>query len=195
MLTMLERLDDCQPGPGSRAAVSRLSDYEGHVMPGLLQTEAYARAVIRGLLPEQSDEDIERRVEVRLRRQQVLVQMQAVRLWAILDEGVLWREVGGVAVQRAQLRHLVAAGRSPNITVQVLPFSAGAHVGMSGSFRVMEFAEPDPPLIYTENAGGGLFLDGEADAQRYRASFQRLAAQALSPDDTMAMMGEAAQTA
>jgi hypothetical protein len=116
-----------------------------------------------------------------MRRQRAPVQPHAVGLWAILDEAVIRREVGGTDVLRAQLQHLVEAARSPNITLQVIPFSAGAHLGMPGSFIVMEFPEPDPPLIYTENSGGGLFLEADADVQRYRASFQRLAAQAPSP--------------
>jgi transcriptional regulator with XRE-family HTH domain len=177
------------------AEASRLSDFEGQFMPGLLQTEAYARTVIRSLMPEESDEEIERRVEVRIRRQQALTQPHAVGLWAILDEAVIRREVGGVPVLREQLKRLAEAAHTPNITLQVLPFKAGAHLGMPGSFIVMEFAEPDPPLIYTENSGGGLFLEADTDVQRYRASFQRLAAQALSPEDTTKIIEEAAKAA
>lgn len=177
------------------AEASRLSDYEGQFMPGLLQTEAYARTVIRGLMPEEADEDIERRVDVRMRRQQALAKPQAVGLWAILDEAVVQRQVGGPAVLRDQLRHLIEAATSPTITLQVIPFSAGAHLGMPGSFIVMEFPEPDPALIYTENAGGGLFLEADADVQRYRTSFQRLAAQALSPEDTIKIIKKRAAEA
>ncbi|WP_199510831.1 helix-turn-helix domain-containing protein [Nucisporomicrobium flavum] len=177
------------------AEASRLSDYEGDMMPGLLQTEAYARAVIQGLMPEEAEEDIERRVEVRKRRQQVLTQAKTLSLWTILDESVIRRQVGGPTVMREQLEHLIAAAHWPAVTVQVIPFSAGAHVGMPGSFIVMEFPDPDPPLIYTENAGGGLFLEADADVQRYRAGFQRLAAQALSPKDTLALINQAAEVA
>ena len=123
------------------------------------------------------------------------MQPQALAIWTILDEAAIWRQVGGAAVLREQLQRLVTAAESPNITLQVIPFSTGAHPGMPGSFIVMDFPEPDPPIIYTENSGGGLFLEGDADVRRYRTSFQRLAAQALSPDDTMAMITEAAEVA
>jgi transcriptional regulator with XRE-family HTH domain len=177
------------------AEASRLEAYEGQIMPGLLQTEAYARAVIQGLMPEGTAEDVERRVEVRGRRQAAIQKPDPVGLWTILDEGVIRRVVGGDDVHRDQLRHLVEASKAPNVTVQVVPFSAGAHPGMPGAFVVMSFPDSDPPLVYTENAGGGLFLEGEPDVHRYRASFQRLAAQALSPKDTAQMIKKAAQAA
>jgi transcriptional regulator with XRE-family HTH domain len=177
------------------AEADRLEAYEGQFMPGLLQTEAYARAVIQGLMPEATAEDIERRVEVRARRQAALEKSRPVGLWAILDEGVIRRTVGGDNVHQEQLRHLLDAVRKPNITLQVVPFGAGAHPGMPGAFVVMAFPDPDPPLVYTENAGGGLFLEGDLDVQRYRASFQRLAAQALSPKDAMHMIKQAASAA
>lgn len=174
---------------------SRLYNYESLYVPGLLQTEAYARAVIRGVLPEKSNEEIEQRVEVRLRRQAALAKETPVGLWAVVDEAAVRRVVGGTQVQREQLRHLAEAAESPTITIQVVTYAAGAHPGMSGPFLVMEFPDPDPALIYTENASGGLFLEAEPEVQRYRATFQRLTAQALSPDDSVNAIRNAAESA
>lgn len=174
---------------------SRLYNYESLYVPGLLQTEAYARAVIRGVLPEKSNEEIEQRVEVRLRRQAALAKETPVGLWAVVDEAAVRRVVGGTQVQREQLRHLAEAAESPTITIQVVTYAAGAHPGMSGPFLVMEFPDPDPALIYTENASGGLFLEAEPEVQRYRATFQRLTAQALSPDDSVNAIRKAAESA
>ncbi|RZU50133.1 helix-turn-helix protein [Krasilnikovia cinnamomea] len=177
------------------AEAFRESVFELSFVPGLLQTEAYAEMVTRALMPEAEDDEIERRVEVRMRRQQALTKPSKLSLWAILDEAVIRRKVGGDALMREQLEHLIAASRRPNVTIQVVPFGAGAHLGMPGSFLTLEFSDPDPPLIYTENSGGGLFLEQDADVARYRSSFQRLAAQALSPDDTLRMIKEAAEAA
>lgn len=177
------------------AEASRLYNYESLYVPGLLQTEAYARAVIRGVLPEKSNEEIEQRVEVRLRRQAALAKETPVGLWAVVDEAAVRRVVGGTQVQREQLRHLAEAAESPTITIQVVTYAAGAHPGMSGPFLVMEFPDPDPALIYTENASGGLFLEAEPEVQRYRATFQRLTAQALSPDDSVNAIRKAAESA
>lgn len=177
------------------AEASRLSNYESLYVPGLLQTEAYARAVIRGVLPEETTEEIEQRVQVRLRRQQALATDPPVGLWAVIDEAVIRRVVGGSKVQREQLRHLTEAAEAPHITIQLIPYGAGAHPGMPGAFLVMEFPDPDPALIYTENASGGLFLEAEPDVQRYRATFQRLTAQALSPAETLTTIRNAAESA
>lgn len=177
------------------AEASRLYNYESLYVPGLLQTEAYARAVIRGVLPEKSNEEIEQRVEVRLRRQAALAKETPVGLWAVVDEAAVRRVVGGTQVQREQLRHLAEAAESPTITIQVITYAAGAHPGMAGPFLVMEFPDPDPALIYTENASGGLFLEAEPEVQRYRATFQRLTAQALSPDDSVNAIRKAAESA
>lgn len=175
---------------------STLSAFEGAFVPGLLQTEAYARAVIRSQLPEQSDEGIEARVEVRMRRQEALSRPSAVRLWAILDEAVIRRTVGSEDVMREQLAHLAKVGQAGNtVTLQLIPFGAGAHTGMIGSFLVMDFAEPDPPVVYLENFSGGIFLEAPDEVARYRSNFQRLAAQALSPQATLQTIKGAVKTA
>lgn len=175
------------------AEAARLHNYESLYVPGLLQTDAYLRAVIHGVWPAATDNEVKQRVEVRMRRREALTKEHPVGLWAVFDEAVLRRLVGGREVMRDQLLHLIENTKSPNITIQVVPYSAGAHPGMPGSFLLMEFPDPDPALVYTENAGGGLFLEAEQDVQRYRDTFQHLVAQALSPADTTTLIGEAAQ--
>ncbi|MBL7261924.1 helix-turn-helix domain-containing protein [Paractinoplanes lichenicola] len=172
------------------AEAERESVFELAFVPGLLQTPEYARTIIGALMPEAEPEAIEERVEVRMRRQD-----SKTLVWGILDEGVIRRNVGGSAVMRDQLRHLSSAAGRPGVTLQIVPHSSGAHLGMPGSFLILEFTDPDPAIVYTENAGGGLFLEQDAEVARYRNSFQRLAAQALSPADTLSLMKDAANAA
>lgn len=177
------------------AEATRLRNYESLYVPGLLQTEPYARAVISGVLPAETAEGIDQRVEVRKRRQEALTKPEPLSLWAVIDEAALRRTVGGPEVMREQLDFLVSAARSPNITIQALPYSAGAHPGMPGAFLVMEFPDDDPALVYTESAGGGLFQEAEADVERYRTTFEHLVAQALSPAETTKFIKKAAEAA
>jgi transcriptional regulator with XRE-family HTH domain len=164
-------------------------NYESLFIPGLLQTEDYARAVIGAGLPGARREDIEPRVEVRMQRQDVLRNDNPLELWAIVDEAALRRQAGGPAVMQAQLRHLLDAVELPNITLQVIPFSVGAHAGMPGSFVFMQFAEATIPyVIYLDSMAGDLFLEAEADVRRYRLAFEHLRAVAVSPDESRALV-------
>ncbi|MFI5932967.1 helix-turn-helix domain-containing protein [Actinoplanes sp. NPDC051494] len=166
----------------------RIHNYESLFVPGLLQTEAYTRALFEGLLQDDSDNRAERGVETRARRQALFTAKQSIQLWAILDEAAIHRTVGGPEVMNTQLDHLVRAARSPTITLQVLPFSAGAHPGMPGSFVLMDFPDDDPSLVCADAASGVLFLETEATVARYRTTFRRLAAQALDPAETIALI-------
>jgi hypothetical protein len=158
-------------------------DYESLYIPGLLQTEDYARAVIRGGLPHASTDEVERRVEVRMERQEVLRNDNPLNLWGIVDEAALRRQVGEPAVMRAQLRHLMDASELPHVTFQVIPFEAGAHPGMPGSFIVLQFAEAAiPDVIYVDSMAGELFLEEESDVRRYKLVFEHLRAVSASPD-------------
>ena len=177
------------------AEAKRIQTHQSLYVPGLLQTEAYARALIRGVLPSESDEGVAQRVEVRMRRQALLTTADPTKLWAVVDEAALRRLVGGADVMREQLKHLAVLAKRPNITIQVLPYSAGAHPGLSGAIVLMEFPDDDPALVYTESASGGLFLEMEADVERYRATFQHLVAQALSPAETVKFLNSAAEAA
>jgi transcriptional regulator with XRE-family HTH domain len=164
-------------------------NYESLFIPGLLQTEDYARAVIGAGLPGARREDIEPRVEVRMQRQDVLRNDSPLELWAIVDEAALRRQAGGPAVMQAQLQHLLDAVELPNITLQVIPFSVGAHAGMPGSFVFMQFAEATIPyVIYLDSMAGDLFLEAEADVRRYRLAFEHLRAVAVSPDESRALV-------
>jgi transcriptional regulator with XRE-family HTH domain len=173
-----------------------LRNYESLFVPGLLQTEDYARAVIRGVVPTISPDDVQRRVEVRMQRQIVFQRPTPMQLWAIMDEAAIRREVGGPSVMHAQLQHLVRASASPHIRVQVVPFGAGAHPGMPGSCIVMDFADPfDAPLVYLDSLAGDLFLETADDVERFSATFEQIAAQALTPTQTKKLIQEAARAA
>ena len=173
-----------------------LRNYESLFVPGLLQTEAYARAVISGVVPTISAEDVQRRVEVRMQRQIVFQRPAPMQLWAIMDEAAIRREVGGPSVMRAQLERLVEASVSPHTRLQVVPFGAGAHPGMPGSCIVMSFADPfDAPLVYLDSLAGDLFLETADDVERFSATFERIAAQALTPARTNKMIQEAVKAA
>jgi transcriptional regulator with XRE-family HTH domain len=170
-------------------------NYESLFVPGLLQTEDYARAVITGVLPFASKEEVGYRVDARMKRKPFLTRQPPLQLWAILDEAVLHRSVGGPAVMAAQLFQLVQAAESPDITVQVLPFGLGAHAGMPGSFAIMDFPDPaDPELVYIDSMAGDLFLEREADVRRYNRIFEHLRAAALNPADSLGMISEIASS-
>jgi len=165
-------------------------NYESLFVPGLLQTEDYARALISGTLPFASRDEVERRVEVRMARREVLQNENPLELWGIIDEAVLRRQVGGPAVMRAQFRHLLEASELPNVTFQVIPFDGGAHPGMAGSFIALQFAEEAiPAVIYVESMAGELFLEHESDVRRYKLMFEHLRAVAASPDVSRSLLG------
>jgi Domain of unknown function (DUF5753) len=168
-------------------------NYESLFVPGLLQTEDYARALISGTLPFASRDEVERRVEVRMARRDVLRNENPLELWGIIDEAVLRRQVGGPAVMRAQFRHLLEASELPNVTFQVIPFDGGAHPGMAGSFIALQFAEEAiPAVIYVESMAGELFLEHESDVRRYKLMFEHLRAVAASPDVSRSLLGSLA---
>jgi transcriptional regulator with XRE-family HTH domain len=171
------------------AEARAVRNYESLFIPGLLQTESYARSVIIGTLPMASQADVEARVQARIERQELLRSTEPLELWAIVDEAALRRVVGDPNVMREQLRHLIDAADQPNVTFQVITFGAGAHPGMPGSFVYMEFGEPtDPELVYVDTLAGDLFLEADADVRRYSAMFNHLRASALSPGDTKDMI-------
>lgn len=166
---------------------SRLTGFEPSVVHGLLQTPDYARALIRGLDPNLHEDDVTSRAEVRARRQEALAK-RGTALWMVLDEAVLHRMVGGPDIMRAQLDHLLKCAQTKTTTIQLVPFDAGAHPGSRGAFMVMDFPEPDPTLIYIETRGGNLFLEKPEEVALYRADFEQLIAQALSPAETIKMI-------
>ncbi|MBM0231179.1 helix-turn-helix domain-containing protein [Micromonospora sp. STR1_7] len=171
------------------AEARSVRNYESLFVPGLLQTENYARAVIRGVLPLATDADVQARVDARIQRQVSLRKTEPLRVWAILDEAVLHRQTGGAEVMAAQLEALAEAADQPHVTLQVIPFTAGAHAGMPGSFVVMDFPDPaDPALVYVDSMAGDLFLEREADVRRYATTFEHLRATALDPTNSIKLI-------
>jgi transcriptional regulator with XRE-family HTH domain len=171
-------------------------NYESSFVPGLLQTEDYTRAVVRGVLPTSTTKEVHQRVRARIERQHVLTKERPLELWAIVDEAALHRLVGGAEVMTVQLRHLLAIAEQPHVTLQVIPFAAGAHPGMPGSFVLMDFpAAEDPSVVYIDSMAGDLFLEAEADIRRYEQIFDHLRAMAQSPDDSRALISTLAHQA
>lgn len=164
-------------------------NYESLFVPGLLQTEGYTRAVVTASLPYSSAEEIEQRVETRAQRQASITKDDPLKLWTIVDEAVLHRQVGGTQVMTDQLRHLLDMSTQPHITFQVLPYKVGAHPGMHGAFAVMDFPEAaDPELVYIENMAGALYLEKESDVRRYAEMFNQLRAAALNVADSRTLV-------
>jgi transcriptional regulator with XRE-family HTH domain len=150
------------------AAATLIRTYEGQFVPGLLQTEDYMRAVVGGAQLEDSPQEAERRVALRLGRQTLLERKDAPRLWAVVDEAALRRPVGGPKVMRAQLERLIEASELPNVTLQVLPFAAGAHPAMVGAFSVLRFADQElPDVVYVEHLNNATYLDKRDEVERY----------------------------
>jgi transcriptional regulator with XRE-family HTH domain len=168
---------------GFEAEAVSISTYESQVVPGLLQTAEYASAIMQASFMDDPQDIFDRRVQVRMARQAVLTRDPPPRLRAILDEAVLRREVGGPDVLRRQMLRLIEVSEQPTITIQVLPFSVGAHPALDGSFILLEFAGgSDQPLVYSEGKTGGVFRSKSDDIGLYRRSFQALCASALSPE-------------
>ncbi|MFF7076058.1 helix-turn-helix domain-containing protein [Streptomyces lavendulae] len=186
---------DIPYGPyiGLEAEAASIRLYEPSVIPGLLQTPAYARAVIAGTIPHVTAEQAGARLQVRLRRQDRLgAPRDPLRLWAVLDESALRRVVGSREVMREQLGHLTRLGAQPHITVQVLPHGVGAHPGVSGQFSLLEFADAaDMSVVYLERFTSDVYLEKRSDVRLYRDMYAHLQARALSPDNTRHFIDEA----
>jgi transcriptional regulator with XRE-family HTH domain len=162
-----------------------LHTYEPMMIPALLQTPAYAHAVIRETIPLLTAGQAGMRLKVRLRRQhRIYDPARPLRLWVVLDESVLRRVVGGPDVMREQLEHLNALGREPHITVQVLPHTVGAHPGLSGQFSLLKFAENPDGVVYLERFTSDLYLEKPSDVQHFSVMYDHLQALALSPDSS-----------
>lgn len=171
------------------AICERVRTYEVQLVPGLLQTAAYGRAVTVASRAWQTAEEIDQFVEVRLARQRRLTDTEPLELWAVLAEGVLRQHVGGPSVMRAQLEHLHAMAELPNITVQVMPFSRGAHSGMFGPYLVLGFPRvASLDLVLTETPTGNIWVEREAEVAYYRALFDDARTAALPPTESLALI-------
>jgi hypothetical protein len=165
--------------------------YEQELVPGLLQTPEYAQAVIRAGSPASTASQIERWVEIRTERQEVLVRSDPPppRLQVVVSEAVLRRPVGGREVMRGQLEYLMRPRDRANVAIQVLPFDVGTHPAMAGPFTMMTFPDPeDLGVVNVENATGALFLEEPAELRAYDEIWSTLQASALSPDDSQAFL-------
>ncbi|WP_431970240.1 helix-turn-helix domain-containing protein [Nocardia sp. bgisy134] len=171
---------------GLEQAANKIRTYEAHLVPGLLQTPEYARAV---LSLGNDDADTERRVAVRQRRQEILHRTDPPIVWAVIDEAALHRPVGGPQVHREQMQHLIALAGLPNVTLQVLPYSAGEHAAAGSSFSILRFAQPElPDIVYLEHLTSALYLDRRQDLALYLSVMDRLSVQALPPQKSVEML-------
>lgn len=166
------------------AEADSIRTFEPIFVPGLFQTERYARAMIRANLVTT---EIERRVEARMERQRLLDRDDAPKLWMVIEENALTRPVGGADVMREQLDHLMAVSEQPRITLQVVRTSVGAHPGMGGSFVILDFPNPDffAPVVFLETDTDGLYLEEPEEIARYTLKFDHLRAIALGPDESV----------
>jgi transcriptional regulator with XRE-family HTH domain len=168
---------------------SALYSYEVEVIPGLLQTESYARAVMAAFPTPDTPDEIDRAVAMRLERQKRLDGMSPLRLHTIINEGALRREVGGEEVMQEQLDKITCMADLENIIVQVLPFSAGAHAGMSTHFSVLEFPNPDEQrVVYLDNMTSALYMEKLKEVGRYRLAFDKMRAVSLPPDESVRLI-------
>jgi hypothetical protein len=170
---------------GLEADAVTVRSYESEYVPGLLQTEDYAREVIRSGSLTATDAEVEKHVAVRMARQERLANGQSPELWVVINEGALRRLVGGPAVMRAQLQRLAEESHRPHITLQLMPFDVGAHAGMSGAFTVLSFPEPvDPDVGHVPYNTGNLFLEKPEELARLGLIFNHLRAAALSVSES-----------
>ncbi|MFD9002058.1 helix-turn-helix domain-containing protein [Streptomyces sp. NPDC059582] len=180
---------------GLETDAASLRVYDPQVVPGLLQTRQYAEALIAGALPETAPADIEKRVQVRMRRQERISTPEApLRLWTVLDEAALKRVVGNRSLMRDQLEHLVEQSQLPHVTVQVIPFDMGAHPGLNGQYAILEFPDAaDSSVVYIEGVTSDLYLEKANDVQKYSVMYEHLRAQALNVDQSRQFIADIAK--
>jgi transcriptional regulator with XRE-family HTH domain len=187
------RYTDVMPGwfqdfVGLEESAARIQTYELQFVPGLLQIEPYARAIATRGRPDFTPPDAERRIALRMRRQKILAGINPPKLWAVVDESVFHRPIGGRQVLRRQIEHLLEASTLPNIVLQVIPFHISGYAAES-PFTVLRFAEADlPDVIYVEHLSGALYLDNPRDIEVYGRALDRLVVDAETPDRTRQLL-------
>jgi transcriptional regulator with XRE-family HTH domain len=176
---------------GLEAAATLIRTFELQFVHGLFQTQGYARAVTQLGHRAANADEIDRRVSLRIKRQDLLTSKDAPRVWSVMDEAALRRPVGGHEVMRDQLGRLIEVAALPNVTVQVVPFRRGGHAGAGGSFTVLRFGQPDlPDVAYIEQLTSALYLERRADVDHYMEVMNRLSAEALTPAGTARFIKE-----
>ncbi|MDX3757467.1 helix-turn-helix transcriptional regulator [Streptomyces sp. AK02-04a] len=180
---------------GLETDAASLRVYDPQVVPGLLQTRPYAEVLIAGALPETASADIDKRVQVRLRRQErISAPENPLRLWTVLDEAALRRVVGNRSLMRDQLEHLVEQSQLPHVTVQVIPFDMGAHPGLNGQYAILEFPDAaDSSVVYIEGVTSDLYLEKANDVQKYSVMYEHLRAQALNVEQSRQFIADIAK--
>jgi DNA-binding XRE family transcriptional regulator len=172
-------------------AATLIRTYEGQFVPGLLQTDDYMRAVVRGAHLEEGGEEVGRRVRLRMARQMLLTREGPPRLWAVVDEAALRRPVGGREVMRGQLERLIEATKLPNVTLQILPFDSGAHPAMVGSFAVLRFPDQElPDIVYLEHLTSALYLNKPDEVDQYLHVMESICVRAAAPDQTVELLDQ-----
>jgi DNA-binding XRE family transcriptional regulator len=170
-------------------AATLIRTYEGQFVPGLLQTDDYMRALVRGAHLEESGEEVGRRVRLRLARQMLLTRQGPPRLWAVVDEAALRRPVGGPEVMRGQLERLIEATKLPNVTLQILPFASGAHAAMGSAFSILRFADREiPDIVYLEHLTNAVYLDRRNEVERYLDAMELLCVDSEPPARTVELL-------
>ncbi len=170
---------------GLESAASVVRNYEVQFIPGLLQCPEYMEAVLASNRP-QNAADTQRRVELRKRRQSALERPEAPVLWVVLDEAALRRPIGGREVMEAQVAYLIEQAERPNVTIQLLPYSVGAHAAEGGAFTLLRFAEADlPDVVYLEHLTGAQYIERPEDVEQYARAMDRISVDALHPEDTL----------
>ena len=170
---------------GLEAAAALIRSYEVQFVPGLLQTREYARAVVLLGHGQAGPAEIDRRVDLRMRRQELLRRPRPPRLWAVVDEAALRRPIGGPKVMRGQLQAMLEATRTPNVRLQVIPFAAGGHAAAGGAFTILRFGDQDlPDIVYIEQLTSALYLDKREDLDFYAVAMERLCVEAEPPERT-----------
>jgi transcriptional regulator with XRE-family HTH domain len=186
--------DDVLPGwfetyLGLEQAASLVRNYAVQFIPDLLQTEEYARAAIRLRNHDDHEDEIERRVALRMRRQQILHRPSSAQLWTVIDETALSRPIGGRAAMRAQLAHIIEIAEQPNIRVQILPFSTGGHPAAGGPIAFLRFPEDDlPDIVYLEQLISAVYVEKPADVDHYWRVLNSLGLQAEQPEETLRIL-------
>lgn len=175
---------------GLEAAAALIRSYEVQFVPGLLQTREYARAVVLLGHGAAGPGEIDRRVALRMQRQQLLHRDNAPQLWAVVDEAALRRPIGGAEVMRGQLTALIEATKSPNIRLQVIPFAAGGHAAAGGAYTILRFGDQElPDIVYIEQLTSALYLDKRDDLDYYAVAMERLCVEAEPPERTAEILG------
>ncbi len=181
-------LDDFATYVGLETAAAAIKDYQSTVVPGLMHTPEYARAMYEADVRRHSAERIEELIDVRLTRQRILTGDHPIPFEAVLDEAVFHRMVGGAAVMMTQIDHVIELARLPHVRVQVIPFNIGAHPAMESTFNILEFSGEMPSVVYVEGLAGRVYFDRPQDIARYRQVFDRLCAISLNPQESTDLM-------